>query len=177
MTIMTLIDQIGQLVSQPYLPAIAMAYFIGQLLKLIITAMHGDKVSWRDFFASGNMPSTHTASVVALAATIGFVNGLDNPAFVTAALVAAIISYDACHVRRAVGENSLVLQQLVKQSSDNKHAMEVLNRELVRRKDWRIRKQGGAVDQPYFSRGHLPREVIVGAVLGLICAIVACLIW
>ena len=60
------LDVIHDVVTSPYLWAALAAYFIGQLTKVSIVAASGKRVTLRDVFSSGNMPSTHAASTGAI---------------------------------------------------------------------------------------------------------------
>ena len=70
-----IIDQIVGLLTSPYIWAALIAYLSGQVLKIILELRKQHPLTFRDFFASGNMPSTHTASVCALTTVIGMANG------------------------------------------------------------------------------------------------------
>ena len=45
----------------------------GQFAKILIDFAKNKKMNWREFFKSGHMPSTHTASMVALTTAMPFV--------------------------------------------------------------------------------------------------------
>ena len=139
----------------PYLIALVIAYIGGQLVKTLIDAAQNRKMNWREFFKSGHMPSTHTASMVAITTVIGFKNGWDSAVFAIAAAITLIVIYDATHVRRAVGEQGLVLRKIVDQ----------YNREI--RENSEVGKRLPHLQKPYFSMGHLPIEVMSGGILGV----------
>ena len=58
----TTIDQLARLRYSSYLWAALIAYLMGQLIKIVLLYRRNPHLTFRDFFASGNMPSTHTAS-------------------------------------------------------------------------------------------------------------------
>jgi acid phosphatase family membrane protein YuiD len=93
------------------------------------------------------MPSAHSATVVALLVTIGFTDGLNSSVFALAALVSAIVMYDAMMVRRSSGEQGLALRELLKGLKSK-------------------------VVPPRVAKGHTPLEVTAGAVLGLVVGLV-----
>jgi acid phosphatase family membrane protein YuiD len=126
----------------PYMIAGFLGYFIAQLAKMVICSIKKRKLSWRDFFKSGSMPSSHSAVVTALATTIGLSEGFGTPIFALSAWFAIIVIYDATHVRRATGDQGEAINEL-------------------------IDKTGEKVKKPYFSRGHTPLEATVGSVLGV----------
>ncbi len=140
----------------PYLLALGFAYAGGQFAKILIDFAKNKKMNWREFFKSGHMPSTHTASMVALTTVVGFHDGWGSAVFAIAAATTLVIIYDATHVRRAVGEQGLVLRKIIDQ----------YNREI--REETNMGKRLPHLKKPYFSRGHLPVEVIVGGIVGVL---------
>ncbi len=94
---------------------------------------------------SGGMPSAHSATVVALAAIIGLRLGLDSPLFALALLFAAVVMYDAMMVRYSVGEEGEAILSI-------------------------IQKLKLDVKKPRVAKGHLPVEVAVGALIGVLTA-------
>ncbi len=128
----------------PYLLAIAAGWVIAQGLKYIFAVVRsGSLRQLRQLYLSGNMPSSHAASVVALAMVIGLKDKIDSPVFAVAALFAAIVMYDAMMVRRSSGEQGIALQRL-------------------------IREQKSKVPLPRAAKGHTPLEVLAGALLGAV---------
>ena len=57
-------------------------------------------------WATGGMPSSHSALVVALAITVGIKTGFDSPLFAVSAVLAMIVMYDAAGVRQAAGKQA-----------------------------------------------------------------------
>ena len=94
---------------------------------------------------SGGMPSAHSATVVALAAIVGMLNGIDSPIFTVALLFATVVMYDAMMVRYSVGEQGEAILSLLREQKSN-------------------------VKKPKVAKGHLLSEVIVGAAIGLAVA-------
>ena len=127
----------------PYVLAIAVAWFVAQGMKYVIAAVKGKTLkSFRHLYLSGNMPSSHSATVIALLVVIGLRDGVGSGVFGLAALFAAIVMYDAMMVRRSSGEQGEAIQALIRESSSK-------------------------VPLPRAARGHTPLEVAVGAVLGV----------
>ena len=130
----------------PYLISILAAWIVAQGLKYILVALRNRNFDHiRQLYLSGNMPSAHSASTMALASVVGLRDGLDSAVFAVAALFAAIVMYDAIMVRRSVGEQGLALQELVRAAAKNKR-----------------------VALPRAAKGHTPLEVLVGALLGTV---------
>ena len=174
----SIIDQLIGLLTSPYIWAALIAYLGGQTLKIILELHKQHPLTVRDFFASGNMPSTHTASVCAMTTVVGMLQGFDSPIFAVALMVTMIVGYDAAHVRRAVGEHGLVLRELIDRDHDQEKLLANLAHELTERGDRKAKRSRtkGKLVKPYFSRGHLPREVFAGAILGIVIGVVVGLI-
>ena len=127
----------------PYLTAVILAWIVSQGTKFLISNVkQWGAVDFRQLYASGSMPSAHTATVIALVTTIGLIEGVDNSAFAIATLFAVIVMYDAVMVRRSAGEQGIAIQGL-------------------------IREQLSKIKLPRAAKGHEPLEVAVGAVIGL----------
>ena len=84
----------------PYLLAVALAWVGAQGLKYVFAVLKTKKIgSFRQLYVSGNMPSAHSASVVALATVVGLIEGTGSAIFGLSALFAAVVMYDAVMVR------------------------------------------------------------------------------
>ena len=97
------------------------------------------------------MPSSHTALVCALAATVAIMQGFDSVAFAITVILAIVVMYDAAGVRQAVSQQSTVLNRIVKELLEKRPRDEVERdlREFI---------------------GHTPFQVIAGAALGIFVA-------
>ena len=99
------------------------------------------------------MPSAHSAFVMALTVSMGLNYGFDSAYFALAAALASVVMYDAAGVRRAAGKQAAkinrIIKHLMEESSDYQDTEKQL-RELL---------------------GHTPLEVVAGALLGVIIAI------
>lgn len=126
----------------PYVVAVIAALFISQALKYVLQILSGRKFDHiRQLYASGNMPSTHSTSVVALLVVIGLRDGTDSGLFGLALLVAVIVMYDTIILRRSVGDQGTAVQELIK-------AMK------------------STILLPRAAKGHTPFELAAGALLG-----------
>lgn len=94
------------------------------------------------------MPSSHSSLVTSITTAVGLTEGFGSPLFALAFGVACIIMYDAAGVRFAVGEQAKIINQIVDDIQHNTFEGDKL-KELV---------------------GHTPKEVIAGAILGIIVA-------
>lgn len=123
-----------------YLVAPVLGFMTAQAIKYILASKK--EQNWRQFFRSGSMPSSHTAVVAALA-TVIFAHEGFSPLFSVVAVLAMITIYDALVARRSIGEQGQALVRLIEKSPFAKDPM------------------------PRVALGHKPKEVLVGAALGI----------
>ena len=105
----------------------------------------------RWFLGTGGMPSSHSAGVSALAISVGYQVGFHTPAFAVALMFALVTMFDAQGVRRAAGRQAVALNKLI----DELYLKGQMNQERIKE-----------------LLGHTPVEVLVGAALGGMIAVV-----
>jgi acid phosphatase family membrane protein YuiD len=135
----------------PYIIAGLAGWLIAQSLKYVVASFKGGGLaSFRKLYVSGNMPSAHSATIVAVLTVIGLVDGVGSGLFGFAFAMTTIVLYDAVMVRRSSGEQGESLTHLIKE-------------------------QRSKVKLPRVAKGHTPIEVIVGSIIGLMVGIVVVL--
>lgn len=135
----------------PYIVVPLVTWLIAQWLKFSIAAFKED-INFRYLYASGGMPSVHSAVVTSLFLTALFREGSQSPLVGITAVFAAIVIYDSLGVRRSTGEQAVVLNAIVEglESQKVSFASNVAKvREVL---------------------GHQPREVFWGIVTGAVIA-------
>ena len=90
------------------------AWFVAQLMKVIINTIkyfidkkngeEAKKVTLETLFKLGGMPSSHTATVIALGTCVGALEGWDSTIFAVAGVFAFITMFDAIKVRLPMGK-------------------------------------------------------------------------
>lgn len=125
----------------------ASAWAIAQLLKVAVSVILLRKLNFELIFSSGGFPSSHSATVSALALGIGKYYGWDSPIFAVAIVFGMIVLYDAAGVRRAAGLQAEVLNQLVERMYPSLNIEKKRLKELI---------------------GHTPFEVFAGVSVGII---------
>ena len=133
----------------PYILVPLATFAVAQVAKFAIQAFRG-RLNFRSLYASGGMPSVHSAIVCSLATTAFLVGGAGSPLFGFSIVLAMIVMYDSFGVRRAAGEQARAINAIV----DN------LDRGKVR-----LEAPVGYVRE---IMGHQPEEVTVGAVVGIL---------
>jgi len=135
------------LTTNPIIDCGLLAWFLAQLVKVVLELVLLRKWDPSLFVSSGGMPSSHSALVVACTAAIGKLYGIQEPLFAVSAILAAIVMYDACNVRRSAGDTARLVNQLlahVEQLTAEDFAEDL--KEVM---------------------GHTPLQVLMGALLGL----------
>lgn len=98
------------------------------------------------------MPSSHSAVVAGLATLVGKNEGVGTTIFAIAFILALVVMYDACGVRRAAGKQAALLNKLIETPGltgvqVSEKLVEVL--------------------------GHTPVQVFVGAMIGIVVGLIA----
>ena len=122
------------------------AWFVAQLLKVLINFAHYKKFDLSFMWSQGGMPSSHTAVMTALATTVGMLYGFDSPLFAISLIVTFIVMYDAAGVRRTVGYQSEVLNKMLDELFKGNKEFSQRLQEII---------------------GHTKWEVFAGALLGI----------
>ncbi len=156
-----MMEIIKQICTNKILVTAFLGYFIAQIVKAVIEAVMDHTFSFKRLLSgNGGMPSSHSATVCALATMTAFVAGVGSFEFAIAVVFAIVVMVDASGVRRETGNQAIVLNELMEyfaKLKDNppKFSQEKL-KELI---------------------GHTPLQVQVGGFLGVIIAIVTHFIW
>ena len=133
-----------------YIPVIV--WFLIQTFKVFYDLIKTKKFNFKRIIGAGGMPSSHSAVVSSLATLIGKNEGLNSPIFALSLIFAFVVMYDAAGVRRAAGKQASLLNKIV-----NTPGLSVLQ---VQEKLVEV-------------LGHTPKQVFVGAVIGIVAGIIA----
>lgn len=126
------------------------ASFFAQALKVVFKLARTGYVDMRQISKTGGMPSSHSATTMAMATSVGLIEGFDSVSFAIALCLAVIVMYDAAGVRRTVGLQAKVLNQMITEIfSEHPHISTERIKEFL---------------------GHTPIEVLVGAAMGILIA-------
>ncbi|MEO0203159.1 MAG: divergent PAP2 family protein [candidate division WOR-3 bacterium] len=121
-----------------------------QILKIMINYINKKKLDFRILFSTGGMPSSHSASVMSLSMAVGFEEGFKSNLFAICLFFSFIVMYDAAGIRRAAGKQAEILNRIIEDLYAGRKTDEKL-KELL---------------------GHTPIEVFIGAIWGIIIAII-----
>ncbi len=127
-------------------------WFFIQVFKVIYDLVTTKKFNFKRIMGAGGMPSSHSAVVTGLATLVGKYQGVDSPIFAISFILALVVMYDACGVRRAAGKQAALLNKIIE--TPGLTGVQVSER-LVE------------------VLGHTPVQVFVGALIGIIVGLIA----
>jgi acid phosphatase family membrane protein YuiD len=135
--------------------------FSCQFLKFLIFSGKNKKLMWHALFTTGGMPSSHTATVVAMTISLGLLtywnDGTIGYEFSVALALTTVIMYDAIGVRYEAGKHAKILNQILnEQSKENDVTPTKPLKELL---------------------GHKPLEVLGGLVYGTVVATLTSIVY
>lgn len=125
------------------------AWLVAQVLKTLIHLWINKKLVWERLVGSGGMPSSHSATVCALATSAGIRYGAGSAAFAISVIFAIIVMYDARGVRQETGKQAVAINEMLElfEKMNGEAPVEEKLKEFV---------------------GHTPLQVAAGAILGVV---------
>lgn len=148
-------DTLMQLLHNTLFMSAVSGWFVAQVLKTLIYGIINKSFSAERLVGSGGMPSSHSATVCALATAAGIEFGLGSAEFAISAILAIIVMYDARGVRLETGLQAQVINEMMDffKNMGKKMSYEDRLKEFI---------------------GHTPLQVAVGAILGILIALAYC---
>ena len=125
-------------------------WLVAQSIKVMLGIIREKRFNFRWFVGSGGMPSSHAATVTALATSVGLSVGFTTALFAISAVLAFVIMFDAQGVRRQSGHQAEALNKIFEDIYWNKGIQQDRLKELF---------------------GHTPVEVFAGSCIGILMAI------
>jgi len=127
--------------------AFIISNLIAQVAKVLTVAYRKRSFRWTIIFATGGMPSSHSSTVVAMATSVGLIDGFDSTLFAFSTCFALVVMFDAAGLRRNASKQAHVLNRIIRElfTPESTVSKEKLKEFL----------------------GHTPSEVIVGGLLGV----------
>ena len=145
-------NSMQDLITNYYLISAISAWFLAQFLKIFTGFFKEQKFSFKTlFFGTGGMPSSHTATVAALATACAIGEGFNSAVFAVSIVLAVIVMIDATGVRRETGKQSRALNIIIEEffkADDNN--FDTRFKELI---------------------GHTPLQVVCGFIKGVVAAL------
>ena len=148
-------NYVNEFTGNRILNAALLSMFTAQVLKVLIIWVATKRFQPLRAFGTGGMPSSHTALVVGLAASIGKWAGLYSPSFAVSVVFAIIVMYDSSNIRRSAGEQAKVINYMMQNWDEHTdvQAPDLFAKQLKE------------------LLGHKPVEVLAGAAVGLVFGI------
>ena len=148
-----------EIIKNHMLWASIIAWGVSQLFKIITILMIEKRFDPSRIFGDGGMPSGHSATVTCLAAMCGWSMGFNSVSFAIAMILAVIVMHDAMGVRREVGKQAVLTNEIIAildKIAKEEELSEIELKEFV---------------------GHTPLQVCIGGAIGIASALVAWLLW
>ncbi|MFH1782515.1 MAG: divergent PAP2 family protein [Candidatus Omnitrophota bacterium] len=131
--------------------ATLLAWLMAQSVKVAIGVIQEKRFNFKWFVGTGGMPSSHAATVSALATSTGLTFGFSSPFFAIAFFFAFIIMFDAQGVRRQSGHQAEALNKIIEDIYLQKGIKQERLMEFL---------------------GHTPIQVFIGAAIGVVIALI-----
>lgn len=146
-------DFITELLHNQIFLSAVIGWLVAQVLKTLIHLILTKQFVAERMVGSGGMPSSHAATVCGLATAAGMKYGGGSFEFAIAVMLAIIVMYDAMGVRRETGKQGQVLNEMLEVFTNmgKQISPEAKLKEFV---------------------GHTPLQVLMGAILGVIIAVI-----
>ena len=144
---------VNQLISNKILISGLGGWATAQILKTIIFLIVNRKLNLERLFGDGGMPSGHSATVSAVALSVGLECGFNSALFAVATIIAIVVMHDAMGVRLETGKQAKYINEmteLIEKLSGTELSNEEKLKEFV---------------------GHTPFQVVMGGILGIVVAI------
>lgn len=126
------------------------AWFIAQVIKIIIDIITQRKFDITLLVSTGGMPSSHSAFTTSLATCVGLQEGFNSSLFAICFVFSTVVMYDAAGIRRAAGKQAKIINLMIQNGEKHGLKIDEKMKELL---------------------GHTPIEVTAGALLGIIIAL------
>ena len=145
----------SDLFSNKILVASFFGWLSAQVLKTIIYVLVNKEFNAERLTGDGGMPSSRSATVMALVTSTFWYHGAGSFEFAIAGVLALIVMHDAMGVRRETGIQAKVINNMMDwfQELDSDIPVEEKLKEFV---------------------GHTPLQVLFGAILGVVVGIIVC---
>lgn len=138
----------------PVLIAPMIGWLTAQVIKVLIHFLVTKKWSWERVIGGGGMPSSHSATVGALATAALLRYGPASFEFAISTIFALVVMYDAMNVRLETGRQGSFLNLLIS-SEDIKAKLDEVSKD----------KWPETIFKEYV--GHTPSQVAVGLLIGI----------
>lgn len=131
------------------------AWAIAQLIKTLLYTIINKRFSVGRLFGAGGMPSSHSATVCALVVASAIQYGMGSFQFTISFILASVVMHDARGVRNEAGKHAKILNMIIDDYDYNELDCSPELKEVI---------------------GHTPTQVVVGAAIGVLTAVISYLV-
>ena len=146
---------VNEILSNKILVSAFFGWLSAQFLKTVIYVLVNKEFNPERLMGDGGMPSSHSATVMALVTSTAFYYRFSSFEFAVSAILALIVMHDAMGVRRETGKQAKVINNMM---------------------DWFAEFNSDLPPEEKLKEfvGHSPTQVFFGALLGVVVAFVVC---
>lgn len=137
-----------------------------QIIKTVLNFIQTKKFNFERLFGAGGMPSSHSALVCSAAIAMCRQCGVGSPEFALMFIVAMVVMYDAMGVRRSAGLHAREINKI-----NRLFAIKGITSTSDENGDAEAKKAKKKKELKEFL-GHTPLEVLGGALLGILIAMI-----
>ena len=148
-------DFLTGIISNRLLLAPFFAWLSAQIIKTVIFLVVNREFNPERLLGDGGMPSSHSATVMALVTATAINYHSDSFQFAFVCVLALIVMHDAMGVRRETGKQAKVINNMITLFNN-------------------IGSQIPAEEKLKEFVGHSPSQVAVGAILGIVVGLITC---
>lgn len=130
----------------------ALSWAAAQIIKIVLDCIENKKIDIALILSSGGMPSSHSSFVTSVSIYMGLTEGFNSPIFALCFAFSMVVMYDAAGVRRAAGKQAKILNIFIENAENMGLKIDEKLKELL---------------------GHSPVEVLAGAILGIVIAVIS----
>ena len=131
------------------------AWVFAQIIKTLLFVIVNREFNRERLIGDGGMPSSHSATVMALVTATAINHGAGSFQFAFASILALIVMHDAMGVRRETGIQAKVINNMMDFFKD-------------------LGKEMPVEDKLKEFVGHSPSQVVVGGLLGILVGFIVC---
>ncbi len=155
-----MVEALRFIFSNYYLNVAFIAWVAAQGLKFLIYCIAEKQIRWERLVGNGGMPSSHSATVVALTVAVYRIETYQSPMFAIVLVFAIVVMTDAMGVRLETGRQAKVINDFLESiPRDPKTGMPV----FYDFKNWKFNIPEKELKE---FIGHTPIEVLAGMVIG-----------
>jgi len=126
-------------------------WLITQSLKIVLNTIRERRFNFAWIITTGGMPSSHAGGVCSMTAALGLKEGFGSSIFAFAVIFSFVVMFDAQTSRRSIGKQAEILNTMM----DDLYAGRPISDKKIKA-----------------FMGHTPVEVFVGALMGVLIALI-----